>query len=111
MSKQALKRVRKSLKLEVSREPLPTWAWPGGYPLFYIFADGGCICPKCANENIEEIDAANREKQKLDGSYHRNSHGGWAVDAADVNWEDSSLFCDHCSQRIESAYAEDEATA
>jgi hypothetical protein len=28
------------------------------------------------------------------------------VEALDVNWEDPDLFCDHCGNRIESAYAE-----
>jgi hypothetical protein len=31
------------------------------------------------------------------------------VEALDVNWEDPSLYCDHCGARIESAYAEVEA--
>lgn len=35
----------------------------------------------------------------------------WRLVAADVNWEDSGLTCDHCSQRIESAYAEQEGGA
>jgi hypothetical protein len=100
MSKQAFKRVRKQIGLEVNREPLPAFAWPGGYPIFYVFTDGGCICPECANENILEIDGANR------GQGQRNSHGGWAIDAHDVNWEDGELTCDHCHKRIESAYAE-----
>lgn len=99
MSNQALKRVRRHLKMAVSRKPLDSFAWPGGYPMFYIFADGGCICPKCANANIEQIDADIR----VGG--HRNSHGGWAINAADVNYEDPDLACDHCGERIESAYA------
>lgn len=98
MSKQAFKRVRKALKLQASREPLPAFAWPGGYPLYYVFADGGCICPKCANDNIEDIDSANK------GERCCNSHGGWAIDAHDVNWEDSDLVCDHCHKSIPSAY-------
>ena len=101
MSKQAFKRVRRHLKMEVNRTPLDHWAWPGGYPIYYCFTDGGCICPKCVNENIDEIDAAIREPG------HFNSHGGWAIDAYDANYEDPDLHCDHCHKRIESAYAED----
>jgi hypothetical protein len=42
----------------------------------------------------------------------RSSSGdGWQVVACAVNWEDPALFCDHTSERIESAYAEDEANA
>lgn len=100
MSKQAFKRVRKSLGLPVSRDPLPAFAWPGGYPIFYVFTDGGVICPDCANRNIDEIDEANR------GGYNRNSHGGWAVDAMDVNYEDTDLICDHCHKSIPAAYAD-----
>lgn len=102
MSKQAFKRVRRALSLPVCREPLPQWAWPGGYPVFYVFTDGGCICPKCVNANIGEIDAAIREP----GVLHRNSHGGWAIDGFDVNYDDAELYCDHCNERIPSAYAD-----
>lgn len=101
MSKQAFKRVRRQLGLEVNRQPLPSFAWPGGYPLFYVFADGGCICPDCVNREIDDIDAANRGERRC------NSHGGWAVDAVDVNYEDADLVCDHCGERIPSAYADE----
>lgn len=98
MSKSARKRLRKHLGLPVCREPLPAYAWPGGYPLFYCFKDGGVICPDCVNANVAEIDCANR------GGHCHNSHGGWAVDACEINWEDDDLVCDHCHKKIESAY-------
>jgi hypothetical protein len=28
---------------------LPAYAWPGGYPLYYLCADNGVLCPQCAN--------------------------------------------------------------
>ena len=102
MSRQAFKRVRRQLKMEVNRQPLPSFAWPGGYPMYYVFTDGGCICPDCVNGNVEEIDAANRGERRY------NSHGGWAVDGWDINYESPDLYCDHCNERIPSAYAEDE---
>lgn len=68
-----------------------SFAWPGGYPVFYLSADNGVLCPKCANDN-RKFDAPDDPQ--------------WNVVAADVNWEDDSLYCDNCSQRIESAYAE-----
>ena len=95
MSKQALKRVRKAVGLTVCREPLPSHAWPGGYPLYYLFRDGGVCCPKCANANLTLIDEE-----------RCNSHGGWAVDGHEVNYEDTDLRCDHCHTAIEAAYAE-----
>ena len=29
----------------------PAYAWPGGYPVYYVTADSGVLCPKCANED------------------------------------------------------------
>lgn len=71
------------------------YAWPGGYPLYYMTADCGVLCPLCVDaeaEVIAEADATNDEQ--------------WRLIAADVNWEDPRLYCDHCDERIESAYAE-----
>ena len=53
----------------------------GAYPLVYLTASSA-LCPQCADENKR------------------------AVQAAAVNWQDPQLFCDACSDRIESAYAE-----
>jgi len=71
--------------------------WPGGYPVFYVCDDGGDLCPKCAQDNLELIGTA-------------SPGDGWNVIAFDVNWEDSHLYCDHCNDRIPSAHAEDEVT-
>lgn len=68
------------------QDTLPAYAWPGGYPLFYIDAENNVLCAKCARENDE---------------YSAELTG------ADVNWEDSTLYCEHCSERIESAYADE----
>ena len=95
-----MKRIRKAIGLPVCREPLPAFAWPGGYPLFYLFTDGGCLCPDCANRNVANIDADIR------GGRRWNSHGGWAICGADVNYEDANLTCDHCHKLIGAAYAE-----
>lgn len=103
MSRSANKRLRRHLGvLPVNRDPLPAFAWPGGYPLYYGFRDGGVICPDCVNKNVADIDAANR------GERRHNSHGGWAVDAVDTNWEDDDLHCDHCHAKIPCAYPPDD---
>lgn len=73
---------------------LPYYAWPGGYPLFYITKDAGCLCPKCTNDNIELL------SDKDDPQ--------WYIIGSEINWEDTSLYCDHCNKIIESAYSEDE---
>jgi hypothetical protein len=69
--------------------PLPSYAWPGGYPIYYMDTDNSVLCPKCANESL----ASENENMR--------------PVAMDVNYEDSGLYCDECSKRIESAYAEE----
>lgn len=77
------------------------YAWPGGYPLFFITSDGAALCFKCAES----------EGKRICDSLREHASDGWRVEAADVNWEDAGLYCDHCGGRIESAYAEDETKA
>ena len=72
------------------------YAWPGGYPLFLITSDGAALCVECGRKEYRQIAYAIMHKQ----------NDGWRVTAADVNWEDNSLFCDHCSKQIESAHAD-----
>lgn len=55
----------------------------GGYPIFYMTHNDEVLCPKCASK--EE-----REKPGV-------------VTLADINYE-STMYCDACSQQIESAY-------
>lgn len=93
-------------RIKTSRQFLETlkngpYAWPGGYPLYFITSDGGALSFDAAKDNVTTICRAIRHKSRC----------GWSVVACDVNWEDSSLFCDHTGKRIESAYAEDEVTA
>lgn len=79
---------------------LPAYAWPGGYPLFYLCADGGILCPQCAN----------RESAVRKADEHPD-YDQWRIVAVEVNWEDASLTCDNCFKGIESAYAEQEGGA
>jgi hypothetical protein len=77
-----------------------SYAWPGGYPVFYICADGGCLCPTCVGDHLPEIGQA--------GDYRDDQ---WNIVGGNINYEDPCMFCDHCGNRIESAYAEDEVEA
>lgn len=104
MSKQALKRVRKAIGLPVCREPLPAFAWPGGYPIYYLFADGGVCCPACANKEITQIDDDTRGVVRF--PMMRPRCGGFALCGFDVNYEDRDLYCDHCGKEIPAAYAD-----
>lgn len=73
---------------------LTTYTWPGGYPMYYITADGGVLCPDCARM---------AEREGLSGD---PDDGQWNIVAGEVNWEDAGLVCDHCGERIQNAYGE-----
>jgi len=70
-----------------------SYAWPGGYPLFYVTADNGVLCPKCANKNL---------------TLTLKGDDQWRIVTCDINYEDNSLYCDNCSGKIQSSYGEDE---
>jgi ribosomal protein L24E len=72
------------------------YAWPGGYPLYFITKDGAALSFKSAKAERRYILEAIRD----------NDNSGWNVIAMDINWEDAELTCDHSGERIESAYAD-----
>ena len=86
MSKQALKRVRRKLGMEVCRKPLDAFAWPGGYPMFYLDGNNSILCADCASESCSDDIPKFRPV------------------ACDVHWEGDPLTCEHCNTDIESAY-------
>lgn len=72
------------------------YAWPGGYPLFFVTRDCAALCHQCAR----------KEGARVTSSIREQCNDGWQVVAQDVNWEDCELYCDHCGKAIESAYGE-----
>jgi len=77
---------------EMENGKLQSYTWPGGYPIFYVTADCGKLCPDCANANRELLSDVNDPQ--------------WFVICCDVNYEDVDLTCDNCNKPIEAAYAE-----
>lgn len=73
------------------------YAWPGGYPRYFVTDDGEALSFKAARENARLILS----------SLHCGTRDGWLVVGCDINWEDGELRCAHTGERIESAYAED----
>jgi hypothetical protein len=78
------------------------YAWPGGYPVYFITGDGAALSFKAVRQNWHSVVMAH-----LCGDIR----GDWFLIAAQINWEDSQLYCDQTGERIESAYAEDEVIA
>lgn len=83
-------------KLRDDKGLLPTYAWPGGYPIYYLTADCGVLCPACANgPDAVRTCLCPGDKQ-------------WCLIAHAVHYEGPPLPCDHCGALIESAYGDPE---
>ena len=71
---------------------LPAFAWPGGYPLYYILADGETMCVLCAN-GMNDSDASPDAEDPQ-----------WRIVGYEIHWEGEPLVCAHCRTEIHSAY-------
>lgn len=73
------------------------YAFPGGYPRFFITNDGEALSFESATKNRKLIVNAITDNDKT---------GGWLVIGCDINWEDQHLFCADSNKKIESAYGD-----
>ena len=73
------------------------YTWPGGYPCFFITADGEALSFEAAKENAGLI---------RDAIVAKDTGSGWRVVAFQINWEDNDLYCSHTDEKIQSAYGE-----
>ncbi len=72
------------------------YAWPGGYPLYFITSDGEAL----------SFDSARENRRLILDSIATQTDDGWRVVGCEVNWEDSELYCADTGERIASAYAD-----
>ena len=72
------------------------YAWPGGYPTFFIMSDGEALSFNDAKKNAKQIIRAIRDDDR----------SGWRAVAFEINWEDNDLYSSDSNEKIESAYAE-----
>jgi len=70
-------------------------AWPGGYPMVLIMADGEVIDAQSARENYRQILLATRNP---------GTNRQWEAIGADIHWEGEPMECAHSGRMIESAY-------
>lgn len=77
------------------------YAWPGGYPIYFVTADGDALSFKAAKENSRLIMRAIRDGENT---------GGWRVIGSQVNWEDNDAYCAHTGEKIECAYPDDKSS-
>lgn len=76
------------------------YAWPGGYPLYFITGDGAALSFEAVRTEWRQIVWAH---------LHNQTYDQWYLAGVTINWEDPELYCDYTGERIESAYAEDDA--
>lgn len=74
------------------------YAWPGGYPLYFITADGAALSFETVRREFRLV---------ADAIRRRDNTSGWRVIACDVNWEDDDLTDADTGKKIESAYGEE----
>lgn len=72
------------------------FAWPGGYPLYFITSDGAAL----------SFATVRKEFRRIAESIRENCSDGWRVDGCAVNYEDRELFDDHTNEKIECAYGD-----
>lgn len=72
------------------------YAWPGGYPCYFVTSDGEAL----------SFDSARSNRRNILESIANGWNDGWNIIGMGVNWEDSNLFCAHNGKQIESAYGE-----
>lgn len=70
---------------------LPAFAWPGGYPIYYLDSDNSVLCAKCATECLKP-----------------DTNDNMKPIACDVYYEGPTMQCDECNADIESAYGDPE---
>lgn len=71
----------------------PAYAWPGGYPIYYLFLDGEICCPACANR-----------KNGSDADITLETEKQWRLVDMEIHYEGGPLQCAHCNTFIKSAY-------
>lgn len=77
---------------------LPARAWPGGYPILYLMADGESLCSGCAN--------GKNGSETLNPECDEDPQ--WTILEAYVHWEGPPAFCSNCNAEVESAYGDPE---
>jgi hypothetical protein len=88
MKNQTLEQVKQAI-----RQP---FAWPGGYPVYTVMADGELMCPACARNNYKLIAESTRDRDR----------GDWQAAGVYILWEGSGT-CANCYKVLESAYGGD----
>lgn len=91
-----MNRLSHDIVSQVKRAIRAPYAWPGGYPVYTVMADGELLCPHCAHDNFAQI---------ARDTYARFG-GSWRAAGAEVRWEGPDEYCAHCGKALQSAYGD-----
>jgi len=80
------------------------YAWPGGYPLYFIMADGEAVSFAATKDKWTRRQIIEALADNARGAYGDHS---WFPVALEVNWENTELYCAVTNDRIESAYGDE----
>ena len=73
------------------------YAFPGGYPLYFIADDGEPLSFQAVRDNLYQCIH----------SIHNGINDGWRIIGCEVNWEDPDMVCAHEGTKIESAFGDE----
>jgi hypothetical protein len=76
-----------------NRAEWPAFAWPGGYPVGYLAADGESICAPCVNDPTNPIEHHTDDPTTQD----------WHIIAAWILEDQEEDICAHCGRPIATA--------
>lgn len=80
------------------------YAWPGGYPKYFIMADGEAASFAGVQAQMDSVAKA----CVVGADYRSDFYFQWLPIGVEINWEDADMFCCMTNERIPSAYAETE---
>lgn len=74
------------------------YVWPGGYPVYFMTADGEALSFAGAQECWSQI---------VSSYLCGGPDDGWRIAGCAINYEDQDLMCCHTNKPIEAAYGDD----
>lgn len=74
------------------------YAWPGGYPLYFVTRDGAAL----------SFEAVTEQFLNVAWDFLKDASTGWRIDGLATNEENGDLYCDHSGKKIPAAYGGDE---
>lgn len=82
---------------DLDRYKVNPYAWPGGYNVLALMADGETLCHDCI---------CNEKEVFQDDTLH--DQDGWRFVGSDVYWEGPIIYCAHCNKALDSEYGDPE---